>query len=255
MYQNDPKRVLTCECRLSYCNLVEPRKVNPNDPNEKAKYSVTLLIPKNQDACVADIMASIEAAHQEAINGVWKGLVPQYAPILHDGDGCRPDGQHYGPECAGCWVITASTVRKPQVVHQSNIKVELAPTDIYSGMYARVTINFYGYANRQKGIACGLGNVMKTKDGDPLSGGSIAANDFEGLEQAAPAYPQANGYAPQGQAAPVAQPYSAPAPNYAAEAAPVYQPPVQQTMAAPTAQAQQGATPQSAFGVVPGYGQ
>lgn len=186
MYQNDVCKVLTCEVRLSYANLIQPRKMNENDPNEKAKYSVTLLIPKSEQACVDDIMQSIQAAHNAAINTVWNGAVPQYDPIIHDGDGVRKDGTPYGDECKGHWVINANSVNKPQVVHQSNLNAELAPQDIYSGMYARVTIRFYGYSNRAKGIACGLGNVMKTRDGEPLSGGASAAADFAGLEQTTP---------------------------------------------------------------------
>ena len=73
------------------------------------------------------------------------------------------DGSKFGPECAGHWVITASTKRKPQVVDISNINCELAPQDIYSGMYARVTLNFFSFnSNGNKGVGCGLGNVMKT---------------------------------------------------------------------------------------------
>jgi hypothetical protein len=68
------------------------------------------------------------------------------------------------------------------VIHQSDIHTELAPQDIYSGMYARVTINFFGYARAGKrGIGCGLGNVMKTRDGEPLAGGASAAADFAGI--------------------------------------------------------------------------
>jgi hypothetical protein len=227
MYQNDPTKVLTCEVRLSYANLINPRKINENDPNEKAKYSVTLLIPKTEQNCINDIMQSMQAAADAAVNSVWGGFVPQYAPIIHDGDQARPDGTPYGEECKGCWVLTASSVNKPQVVHQSNISAELAPADIYSGMYARVTIRFYGYNNRAKGVACGLGNIMKTRDGEPLAGGASAAADFAGLEQAsAPigAVPQTAGV-PTAQATQqqqYAQPQYAqqPAPNYANQAFP-----------------------------------
>ena len=60
-----------------------------------------------------------------------------------------------------------------------NINCELAPSDIYSGMYGRVTIRFFGYSNSgNKGIGCGLGNVLKTRDGEPLSGQASAASDF-----------------------------------------------------------------------------
>ena len=80
--------------------------------------------------------------------------------------------------------MTASSKQKPQVVHQSDINTELLPQDIYSGMYARVTINFFGYNQRGKrGVGCGLGNVMKTRDGEPLAGGASAAADFAGVGQ------------------------------------------------------------------------
>ena len=67
-------------------------------------------------------------------------------------------------------------------------------------MYARVTLNFFSFnSNGNKGVGCGLGNVLKTRDGEPLAGGSTAAQDFEGI--AAP-MPQAAPTAPAGVYAP-----------------------------------------------------
>lgn len=184
MYNNNPTRVLTGEVRLSYVNLVAPR-VNSNDPNAAPRYSVTMLIPKTDVAVKQNIDASIEVAATEAQSKLWGGVRPPVMPIpIHDGDGVRENGTPYGSECKGCWVITASSKQKPQVVHQSDINTILAPQDIYSGMYARVTINFFGYNQRGKrGIGCGLGNVMKTRDGEPLAGGATAAVDFAGVGQ------------------------------------------------------------------------
>ena len=182
MYNNNPTRVLTGEVRLSYVNLVAPR-ANVNDPNGVAKYSCTLLIPKSDTAVKDNIDSSIEAAAKDAQAKSWGGVRPPVMPIpIHDGDGVRDNGTPYGPECKGHWVLTAATKNRPQVVHQSDINTELLPQDIYSGMYARVTINFFSY-NRagKKGIGCGLGNVMKTRDGEPLAGITSAAADFAGI--------------------------------------------------------------------------
>ena len=67
-------------------------------------------------------------------------------------------------------------------------------------MYARVTLNFFSFSGVNKGVGCGLGNVLKTRDGEPLGGGSSAASDFAGIGQSvAPA------------AAPVPGAYAAPA--------------------------------------------
>lgn len=190
MYQNIPTKVLTGEVRLSYANLTTPRA---NKPGDKEKYSVTLLIPKTDTATKANIDSSIEAAAQDAQGKLWNGVRPPVLPVpIHDGDGVRENGTPFGPECKGHWVMTASTYNRPQVVHQSDVNTELAPQDIYSGMYARVTINFFGYLNNgKKGVGCGLGNVMKTRDGEPLAGGASAYADFAdvGNTAGAPAAP------------------------------------------------------------------
>lgn len=185
MYQNIATKVLTGEARLSYVHLNEPY-ANPKNPGAKAKYSCTLLIPKTDTATKADIDASMKAAYEAAVVNNWKGARPQLKnALIYDGDGVRNDGTPFGPECKGHWVMTANSERKPQVVHVSNLNAELAPQDIYSGMYARVTVNFFSFSvNGNRGIGCGLGNVCKTRDGEPLSGGASAASDFEGLEQA-----------------------------------------------------------------------
>lgn len=224
MYNNVPTKVLTGEVRLSYVNLVAPR-VNNNDPTATPKYSVTLLIPKSDVAVKQNIDASIEAAAADAQGKIWNGVRPPVMPVpIHDGDGVRENGTPYGPECKGCWVITASSKNKPQVVHQSDINTELLPQDIYSGMYARVTINFFGYSRAgKKGVGCGLGNVMKTRDGEALAGGASAAADFAGIGQevgapatpayggAMPATPGQMGYPNTGFAAPDTAPWGAPA--------------------------------------------
>lgn len=214
MYQNDAMKVLTGEVRLSYANLTTPRAAQQGG---EPKYSVTLLIPKSDAATKADIDAAIQAAANEAMAKVWNGARPPMLKVpIYDGDGVRPSGVPFGDECKGHWVMTASTKNKPQVVGIDNINCELSPADIYSGMYGRVTVRFFGYSNSgNKGIGCGLGNVLKTRDGEPLSGQASAASDFAGLGgtpaatptygAAMPATPGAYGVQPAAPAAPAAQ--------------------------------------------------
>ena len=182
MYQGIPTKVLTGEVRISYAHLNQPY-VNPKNPQAEPKYSVTILIPKTDVATKKDIDDSIIAAYNQGVANLWKGLRPQLKnALIYDGDGTRTDGSEFGSECKGHWVITGSSKRKPQCVDISNIKVELAPLDVYSGMYARVTLNFYPYdAGGSKGVACGLGNLLKTRDGEPLGGGASAESDFAGI--------------------------------------------------------------------------
>lgn len=225
MYQNDAMKVLTGEARLSYVNVVTPRAAQQGG---EPKYSVTLLIPKSDVATKADIDASIQAAAQEAVSKVWGGVrPPQIRTPIYDGDGVRPSGVPFGEECRGHWVITASTKLKPQVVGMDNINVELAPSDIYSGMYGRATIRFFGYSNSgNKGVGCGLGNIMKTRDGEPLAGTASAASDFATVGNAvvqpqtpAAAVPWAT------PAAPAAYPSPAAPAAYPPPAAPTYSQP------------------------------
>ena len=51
--------------------------------------------------------------------------------------------------------------------------------EVYSGCYGRVSLNFYAFnSNGNKGVACGLGNIQKLRDGEPLGGRSSAKDDF-----------------------------------------------------------------------------
>lgn len=237
MYQNDALKVLTGEVRLSYVNVITPRAAQQGG---EPKYSVTLLIPKSDYATKADIDASIQAAMQEAIGKVWGGVRPPQPRIpIWDGDGVRQSGVPFGEECKGHWVITASTKMKPQVVGMDNINVELAPSDIYSGMYGRVTIRFFGYSNSgNKGVGCGLGNIMKTRDGEPLAGTASAASDFAMVGNAVVQQPQTPAAPAYGASAATPAPA---APAYQQPAAPAYQQP---TTPAPAYQPQQQQQPQ-----------
>jgi len=216
MYNNDALKVLTGECRLSYVHLSEPYSHNQG---QEPKYSVTLLIPKTDAATKADIDQSMQAAIAEGVVKVWNGQRPAMPKIpIYDGDGARPSGEPFGPECKGHWVMTASSKNKPQVVHISNIRNELAPHDIYSGMYGRVTIRFFAYSNSgNRGVGCGLGNVLKTREGEPLAAGRAdASDDFAGLEQMAPpvpAYPNSAAIPPWQPAAPASYPNPVNSPN------------------------------------------
>ena len=46
-------------------------------------------------------------------------------------------------------------------------------------MYGRASISLYAFnSNGNRGIACGLNNLQKIKDGEPLGGKSRAEDDF-----------------------------------------------------------------------------
>lgn len=212
MANTDPKRAVTGQSRLSYVHLTRPRQ--GQNPGEPERYSVTVLIPKSDTVAMQRIDASIESAKQDGIANKWRGACPpQLTTPVHDGDGLKRNGEPYGPECKGHWVVTAScnADRRPEVV-DVNCNAIMDATQIYSGMYGRVTIRFFAYdTNGNRGIGAGLGNVQKLADGEPLGGYVSAEADF------ADAPPVQQSYQPQAQPGyvqPPHQAYTQPAQQY-----------------------------------------
>ena len=170
MSTNNPTRVVTGEVRLSYAHVWEPNSIQGGKP----KYSVSLIIPK------ADTTTAIEKAIDAAIDaGTAKfgGKRPNKAALklpLRDGDTERDDEAY-----ANSFFVNANSLTPPQVVDE-NVSPILDRSEVYSGCYARVSLSFYAFnTNGNKGVACGLGNIQKIRDGEPLGAGRVSAeSDF-----------------------------------------------------------------------------
>lgn len=165
--------------RLSYAFLNNPRK---NDDGTDGKYGAMLIIPKTDTATVKQLNDAIEAAR---VVGLAKGITKakNFPSPLRDGDGQKPRGGEYGPECKGCWVLNTSSKNKPKVVDR-RVQPILDPDEIYSGMWAIVDINFACFQmTSNAGISCYLNNVQKIRDDTPLGG---AASRPEDVFQAVP---------------------------------------------------------------------
>lgn len=169
-------RVTTGEARLSFVHVFKPYAFQQG---QEEKYSVTVLVPKTDTDTMARINAAIEAAKQRGVSDKWNGQCPPILPTpVHDGDGVRPsDGMPFGDECKGHWVFTASAkVDYPPEVVDMNGNPIIDHSEVYSGMYGRVNVNFFPYAfGGKKGIGCGLGPVQKLRDGEVLGGGRVSA--------------------------------------------------------------------------------
>lgn len=170
------RTIVTGEVRLSYAKLFTPE--TPQGGGDPV-YSVTILIPKTDTATKQAIDNAIQEVANEALASTFGGYMPpNLNASVHDGDGVRPtDGRPYGDECKGCWIISAKSKTKPEVVDE-NVQPILSPTAVYSGCYGRASLNFYAYNNKRMGVGIGLGNVQKLRDGEPLGGGTTAKQDF-----------------------------------------------------------------------------
>lgn len=165
-------RIVTGEVRLSYANIWEPKSIQGGAP----KYSVSLIIPKSDQATLTAINRAIDAAIEAGI-AKFGGKKPNKAALklpLRDGDVEKDD-----PAYAGAMFLNANSKTPPQIVDE-NVAPILDRAEVYSGCYGRVSLSFYAFnTNGNKGIACGLGNIQKTRDGEPLGGGHVsAADDF-----------------------------------------------------------------------------
>ena len=172
--------ITTGEVRLSYVHLLQ---AYAQQQNAEPKYSCTVLVPKSDVTTKAAIDAAINAAIEAGVSAKWKGFrPPRIAISVHDGDGARPsDGMPFGDECKGCWVFTASCKNRPQIV-DTNMQEVIDSNKVYSGVYARVNVNFFAYENSgKKGIGCGLNCVQILHDGEALGGGVSAAEAFGGM--------------------------------------------------------------------------
>lgn len=173
---NNPMKVITGpNTRWSYANVWEPKSINGGTP----KFSVSLIIPKSDTKTVEKIKAAIEAAYHEGeskLKGNGKSVPPLAAlkTPLRDGDAERPDDEAY----ANSYFINANATTAPGIVDVDRNPI-LTRSEVYSGVYGRASISFYAFnSNGNKGIACGLNNLQKVRDGEPLGGKASAESDF-----------------------------------------------------------------------------
>lgn len=172
----NPTKVITgVNTRWSYANVWEAKSINGGAP----KYSVSLIIPKSDTKTIEKIKAAIQAAYEEGeskLKGNGK-TVPALSILktpLRDGDLERPDDEAY----ANSYFVNANSGTAPGIVDADRQPI-IDHSEVYSGVYGRASINFYAFnSNGNKGIACGLNNLQKMRDGAPLGGKSRAEDDF-----------------------------------------------------------------------------
>lgn len=174
-------KVITGVVRFSYVNLWTPTSF---EENGEKKYNVSLLIPKKDKKTVAAIEAAIEIEKQKLLDTLNLKVLPKTANVaeLRDGDEEYPEDENM----TGMYFIRVSSKTKPGITEKNHdtgeIEEILQQDEFYSGCYGKASINAYAFGDAKKpykGVALGINNVMKTKDGEHLGGGrSSAQEDF-----------------------------------------------------------------------------
>lgn len=172
-------KVITSKVRLSYVHVFEPYS---NDPDKEARYSCAILIPKTdkvlirliKEAQQEAIKAAVEAGKIKLRNGK---VPPNFKNTLRDGD--EEADLERNPEYAGHMFMNVSAKNRPGIV-DNRVDPITDTTEVYSGCYARVSMNAYCYNTQgSQGVTFGLNNIQKIADGEMLGGRARAEDDFE----------------------------------------------------------------------------
>lgn len=175
----DPKvinetKVVFGPCRLSYTHVFE--KYSPDGAGD-GKFMTNVLIPKSEKKTIDAINEAIEAAKKAAVVSKWSGKEPKKLELpLRDGD--DKDDEIY----ADNFYLNAKSNTRPGIIDRKKVPI-VDEEEIYSGVWAVMSVTFYGYdVNGNRGIACGLNNIMKFKDDDHLGGRVSAESDFSDID-------------------------------------------------------------------------
>ena len=164
-------KVIFGPCRLSYTHVFN--RYNPDGDQADGKYMTNVLIPKDEKETIESINKAIAEAKKQAIVSKWGGKEPKKLDMpLRDGD--EKDDENY----EGHLFVNAKSNTRPGIVDRKKVPI-VDEEEVYSGVWAIVSVTFFGYdKNGNKGVACGLNNIMKFKDDEHFGGRVSAESDF-----------------------------------------------------------------------------
>jgi len=167
-------RVITGTVRLSYAWVWEPKSIQGGDP----RYTCKLLILKTDQETVTRLMdaeAEAEKAGIAKFGASWASK--KNSKLIKDGD-LEDD-----VSCHGHYVINTGNKNKPYVIDRKMQPI-MDTTELYSGCYARVSLDIFPFNNKIKGVTSQLNGLQKMSDGEPLGGMSRSKpeDDFSVVE-------------------------------------------------------------------------
>lgn len=182
------ENIITPEFRASYPNIITPKM---NDLSKEMEYSVIALFPKGAD------LSALKKQAADAVKEKWPAGAPAglRSPFRDQGEKVvkdkttgvaqtGPDGKPVlalGHE-AGAIFMNFKAKQKPGLVGPSNQAI-IDPSEIYGGVWLRAQVRAYTYGGPgtkfTPGVAFGLQNVQKLRDGEPLGGRMKPEDAFE----------------------------------------------------------------------------
>lgn len=170
-------KVVFGPCILSYTHVFN--KYAPDGDAANGKYMTNVLIPKGEKETIKAIQQAIDAAKKAAVVSKWSGKEPKKLDMpLRDGDEKDGDDEVYADHL----YVNAKSSTRPGVCDKNKTPI-MDEDEIYSGVWAIVSVTFFGYdVSGNRGVACGLNNIMKFKDGERLGGRASAESDFADID-------------------------------------------------------------------------
>lgn len=171
-------RLVSPEAIASYPHLFEPR---PNMSTGAPEYSVSLVF--EPDADLKSLKAAALEVAKEKFGSKTEALIKSGSLRMPFRDGADKYGEGYvyiNTKCKAAPGIVsrfAGADGKPQKIED--------PAEIYAGARIRCSLSPYAYdVSGNKGVAFGLNNVQKLRDGERIDGRLSADSEFEALESA-----------------------------------------------------------------------
>lgn len=181
-------------CRVVYPQgLFEKRKIKGIEGSE-AKYNAFIIVPKNDEAKVAQITGELDKAFKELVGKGYKGKT--YATI-NPKNQCWIDGDEYADTTGrdgfrGYYILkVASPNFRPTVADKKNLIIDggfpipgleverMSDETLNDGDYVVVNISFWTYFKPQfQGIGANIHGVKRIKAGERIGGVSM---DIENL--------------------------------------------------------------------------
>lgn len=173
-------RLITPVFRISFPNLFEPSQM---DEKSKPKYGCTAIWDLDKFTARdkkrwSTLLKALDEESQRFFKKPYAKLPGNYKKGIREG----AEKEQYEGYAGNTKFASLTSTYRPGVVDPERNPIgpdEGNADEIYSGCYCRATVVPYAYDNVGKGLALGLQNIQKVKDGDRLDGRVKAENDFD----------------------------------------------------------------------------
>lgn len=175
------KKFITPVFRASYVHLFKPQAA---EDGGTPKFGVSAVwTPGKFSDSEKKLWAAIKAEGEAAFEA-FHGMTVEEAKdiggyVLGIRDGRAKKTEPYGP---GTVFASLTSTQRPGIVDLDGNPIGAEHMNqelVYSGVYARASVNWYAFDNKSKGIALGLNNFQLVRAAEPLGmGQQDASEDF-----------------------------------------------------------------------------